>query len=112
TASRYMQQTLENGNRVIGIPQQGVDARHSVLFFRAPEWIFGSGMYGHSFLSFGDSRGRFAQTCISLTQKAMQISFDKRTRRDLLELAPNILRRFFVSRARRGDIAGALLTQT
>src|SRR5439155_12670372 len=49
-AIRYLQQTLENGNRVIGIPQKGVDARHYVLFFRAPEWIFGSGIYGHSCL--------------------------------------------------------------
>jgi len=51
-------------------------------------------MHGHSFLSFGDSRGRFAQTCISLTQKGMQVPLLKSTWRDLLELAPKILRRF------------------
>ena len=32
-------------------------------------WIFGSGKQGHSFLSFRNSRGRFAQTCISAPKK-------------------------------------------
>src|SRR5439155_20500379 len=78
----------------------------------ALEWIFESGLHGHSFLSFGDSRGRFAQTCIGQTQNGMQLRLTSRIQRDLLELAPKILRRFFVSRARRGDITRALLTQT
>ena len=78
----------------------------------ALEWVFGSGMHGHGFLSFGDSRGRFAQTCISPTQNGMRCRLGMRIRRDLLELALNILHRVLVSSARRGDIAGALLTQT
>src|SRR5881398_2763671 len=38
---RYPQQSLEDGNRVIGIPQQSVDLRHALLFGGALEWIFG-----------------------------------------------------------------------
>src|SRR5260370_37462129 len=83
-----------------------------LLYAGALQWVFGSGTAGHSLLSFGDSRGRFAQTCIGQTQAAMQLRLGKRTRRDLLELALNILRRFLVSRACRGDIAGPLLSQT
>src|SRR5207248_11467058 len=97
---------------MVGIPHYGVDARHAILFAGALQWVFGSGTHGHSFLSFGDSRGRFAQTCISLTQKGMKVRLLKSTWRDLLELAPKLLRRALVSRARRGDIAGPLLTQS
>src|SRR6266550_8121313 len=104
-AVRYLQQPLENGNRVVGIPQLSVDARHVLLFPGALPWVFGSGIHGHSFLSFGDGRGRFAQTCMGQTQSGMQSRLGRRTRRGLLELALKILRRFFVSRARRGDIA-------
>src|SRR6059058_3650123 len=71
-AIRYLQQPLENGNRVIGIPQQRVAARHVFLYLGTLEWVFGSGTHGHSFLFFGDSGGCFAQTCISLTQKGMR----------------------------------------
>src|SRR5439155_19178722 len=69
-------------------------------------------MYCHSFSSLDDGRGRFAQTCVSLTQKGMRLARDKRIRRHLLELAVEILCRVPVSGTRRGDIAGALLTQT
>src|SRR6266704_5692766 len=86
--------------------------RHRLLYERTLYWIFGSGLYGHSFLSFSDSRGRFAQTCISLTQKGMRYTRSKRIRRRFLELALEILRRILVSGARGGDIAGPLLTQT
>src|SRR5206468_13012242 len=37
----YLEQPLENGNRVVGIAQQRVDARHILLFGGALEWIFG-----------------------------------------------------------------------
>src|SRR5438132_14365352 len=69
-------------------------------------------MHGHSFLSFGDSGGRFAQTCIGPTQSGMQLRLFKRIPRYFLELALKILRRFLVGGARRGDIARALLSQT
>ena len=95
----------------VGIPQESIDTRHVLLFFGALEWIFGSGTHGHSFLSFGNSRGRFAQTCMSHTQISMQVRLLKSTWRDLLKLAPKVLRRALVGRARGGDIAGALLTQ-
>src|SRR5207253_2946459 len=55
---RYPQQPLEDGNRVIGIPQQSVDLRHALLFGGALEWIFGSGMHGHSVLAVGGPRIR------------------------------------------------------
>src|SRR5437870_1196776 len=69
-------------------------------------------MYGHGFLSFGDSGRRFAQARISQAQPGIQPRLLKRTRRYLLELTLEILRRVLVSGARRSDIAGALLTQT
>src|SRR6266496_451794 len=108
----YLQQPLENGNGVVGIPQQSVDLCRALLFDGALEWILGSGMHGHSFLSFGDSGGRFAQTSIGPTQNGMQLRLFKRIPRYFVELALKILRRFLVRGARRGDIAGALLTQT
>ena len=49
-------------------------------------------MQGHTFLSFRNGRGRFAQTCISLTQKGMRFARGKRIRRRFLELTPKILR--------------------
>src|SRR6266446_10033794 len=97
---------------MIGIPQLSVDLRHVLLSYGTLYWIFGSGIHGHSFLSFGDSRGRFAQTCIGETQNGMQLRLFKRIPRYFIELALKILRRFLVRGARRGDIAGALLTQT
>ena len=97
---------------MIGIPQSSVDIRHRLLSYRAIYWIFGSGLYSHGFLSFGDSRGCVAQSCISLAQKGMRLARDKRIRRHLVELAPKILRRVLVSGACRGDITGPLLTQT
>ena len=109
---RYLQQPLENGNRVIGIPQESVNIRHCILFVGALDWIFGSGMQGHSFLSFRNGRGRFAQTCISAAQKGMRFARGKRIRRRFLELTLEILCRVLISSARRGDIAGPLLTQT
>src|SRR6266576_102558 len=87
TGIRYLQQPLENRNRVIGIPQESVDIRHVLLFDGALCCIFGSGIHGDSFLSFGDSRGRFAQTCIGPTQTAMQRRLLQRTRHYLPELA-------------------------
>src|SRR5437016_13730174 len=97
---------------MIGIPQPSVDIRHALLFDGALEWIFGTGLHGHSFLSFGDSGGRFAQTCIGPTQNGMQLRLFKRISRYFIELALKILRGFLVGGARRGDIASALLTQT
>ena len=97
---------------MIGIPQESVDGRHVLLFPGALEWIFGSRIHGHSFLSFGDSGGGFAQTCIGPTQNGMQLRLFKRIPRYFIELALKILRRLLVRGARRGDIAAALLTQT
>src|SRR5206468_9047750 len=76
------------------------------------QWIFGSGIRGHGFLSFGDSRRRFAQTCIGQTQILMQLGLSIRMpRRYFLEFGTDILHRLLVSCARSGDVAGALLTQ-
>src|SRR5436190_21512243 len=86
-ATRHLQQPFENGNRTIGIPQESVDSRHVLLLAGAFEWISGSGIHGQGFLSFGNSSGRFAQTCMGLTQSAMQLRLGKRTRHDLLEFA-------------------------
>src|SRR6266481_1425901 len=48
----YLQQPLENGNRVISIAQQSVDLCRGILLDGALEWIFGSRLHGHGFLSF------------------------------------------------------------